>query len=118
MPKLPVEYLRHILDECDYIISVVTPDLTMDDLLKDETLKRAVIRSLEIIGEATKQISLEVKVEWQQVPWKNLAGLRDKLIHNYMGVNYLIVWDVVKNKVPLLREQIARIIKKEQNRGQ
>ena len=106
MSKEPVEYLKHIRDESSYILSVITPDKTKDDFLADETLKRAVIRSLEIIGEATKKIPADFKVKWSTIQWKNMAGMRDRLIHDYMGVNYSIVWDVVKNKIPELYEQI------------
>ena len=85
----------------------------MYQFLSDETLKRAVTRSLEIIGEATKKIPADVKYEWNDISWKQMAGMRDKLIHDYMGVNYLIVWDVAKNTIPVLIPQIEAIIDKE-----
>jgi uncharacterized protein with HEPN domain len=113
MHKNPVKYLQHILDECSYIKSVITPELEKDDFLKDETLKRAVIRSLEIIGEATKKISADTKYKWDSISWKNMAGMRNRLIYDYMGVNYSIVWDVVKNKIPELYSQIEKVIKEE-----
>lgn len=112
MFKDPVEYLNHILDECNYILSVITPEISKTDFLDDETLKRAVIRSLEIIGEATKKIPADIKLKWSSVRWKDMAGMRDKLIHDYMGVNYTIVWDVVKNKIPELTKQISDVITK------
>ncbi len=84
-----------------------------NEFLENETLKRAVVRSLEIIGEATKQITADLKYQWDSISWKNMAGMRDRLIHDYMGVNYSIVWDVVKNKIPELHDQIERVIKKE-----
>ena len=95
------------------ILSVITPDKTIDDFLADETLKRAVIRSLEIIGEAAKKIPADFKVKWSAIKWKNMAGMIDRLIHDYMGVNYSIVWDVVKNKIPELYEQIIEVTGKE-----
>ena len=113
MSKEPVEYLKHIRDESLYIISVINNDLTKDDFLRDETLKRAVVRSLEIIGEATKKIPADFKVKWNSVKWKNMAGMRDRLIHDYMGVNYSIVWDVIKNKIPELNLQITEVLEKE-----
>jgi uncharacterized protein with HEPN domain len=61
---------------------------------------------LEIIGEATKKIPADVKVKWNTIQWKNMAGMRDRLIHDYMGINYTIVWDVVKNKIPVIHKQI------------
>jgi len=78
--------------------------------LKDETLKRAIVRSLEIIGEATKQIPIDFKIKWDSINWKNMAGMRDRLIHDYMGINYSIVWDVAKNKIPELYNQIIRVL--------
>ena len=113
MSKEPIEYLKHIRDESGYILSVITKDVTKDDFLRNETLKRAVVRSLEIIGEATKKIPADFKVRWDSIKWKNMAGMRDRLIHDYMGVNYSIVWDVVKNKIPDLYEQIVEVIDKE-----
>ncbi len=114
MSKEPIEYLRHILDECKFILSVTGNDFSKDDLLQDETLKRALVRSLEIIGEATKKIPADFKIKWDSINWKNMAGMRDRLIHDYMGINYSIVWDVVRNKIPELSEQIADVIKNEQ----
>ena len=114
MSKSPLDYLHHILDECDYVVSVITEDTIKDDLLDNETLKRAVVRSLEIIGEATKKIPADFKVKWSGISWRNMEGMRDKLIHDYMGVNYSIVWDVVKNIIPVLKKQIEEIIKKEE----
>ena len=113
MHKEPLEYLRHILDECEYINSVITPGLQKNDFLENETLKRAVIRSLEIIGEATKKITADVKYKWNSISWRNMAGMRDRLIHDYIGVNYNIVWDVVKNKIPELTSQIKEVIEQE-----
>ena len=86
--------------------------LTKEDFLKDDTLKRAVVRSLEIIGEATKKIPADFKVNWGGVRWKDMAGMRDRLIHDYMGVNYSIVWDVIKNKIPELHKQILEVLEK------
>ncbi|MFN3968757.1 DUF86 domain-containing protein [Flavobacterium sp.] len=112
MSKEPKEYLRHIHDECLYIISV-SENLLFEDFIKDETLKRAVVRSLEIIGEATKKIPVDFKVKWKTIQWKNMAGMRDRLIHDYIGVNYAIVWDVMKNKIPDMNKQISEFIKGE-----
>jgi uncharacterized protein with HEPN domain len=109
MSKEPNEYLRHINDECLFIISV-SNDLKYEDFINDETLKRAVVRSLEIIGEASKKIPAEIKVKWNTIQWKNMAGMRDRLIHDYIGVNYTIVWDVMKNKIPEINKQISEFL--------
>ena len=110
MHKDPIEYLKHIRDECSYIISVSGKGLSKNDFLNDETIKRAVVRSLEIIGEATKRIPADFKVKYDSVHWKNMAGMRDRLIHDYIGVDYSIVWDVIKNKIPELYGQIIHVI--------
>lgn len=106
MSKEPKEYLRHIYDECQFLLSL-DENLSFESFMKDETLKRAVVRSLEIIGEATKKIPADIKVKWDIIQWKNMAGMRDRLIHDYMGVNYAIVWDVMKNKIPEMTKQIS-----------
>jgi uncharacterized protein with HEPN domain len=112
MSKEPNEYLRHIQDECLFIISV-SQELKYDDFIANETLKIAVVRSLEIIGEATKKIPADFKVKWSSIEWKNMAGMRDRLIHDYIGVNYSIVWDVIVNKIPNLNKQISESLRKE-----
>lgn len=114
MSKQPIEYLRHILDECKFVLSVTGNNFSKEDLFQDEILKRALFRSLEIIGEATKKIPADFKIKWNSISWKNMAGMRDRLIHDYMGINYSIVWDVVKNKIPELSDQIAEVIEHEQ----
>ena len=84
--------------------------MTFDEFMCNETLKRAIVRSLEIMGEATKKIPADIKLEWNSIQWKNIAGMRDRLIHDYMGVNYNIVWDVVQNKIPDIQIQIAAFL--------
>jgi len=110
MSKEPLGYLRHIRDESLFIKSLVEKGLDKDEFLYDEVLKRAVVRSLEIIGEASKKIPADFKLKWDSIKWKNLAGMRDRLIHDYMGINYSIVWDVIKNKIPELYRQIEEVL--------
>ena len=109
MSKDPADYLKHIADECSFIISV-SNNLSKGDFLNDETLKRAIVRSLEIIGEATKKIPADFRIKWSSIQWKNIAGMSDRLIHDYVGVNYSIVWDVLKNKIPELNMQVREVL--------
>jgi uncharacterized protein with HEPN domain len=109
MSKQAIAYLRHILDECRFILNV-TSNMTKDQLLENEVMKRALVRSLEIIGEACKKIPADIKLKWHTISWKNMAGMRDRLIHDYMGINYAIVWDVVLNKIPELEKQISVVL--------
>lgn len=117
MFKEPIEYLRHIYDECKYILSTIQAETEMSVFIKDETLKRAIVRSLEIIGEASKKIPAEFKLQSKNIHWKNMAGIRDRLIHDYMSINYFIVWDVIRNKIPELTKEIEALIKNEENKN-
>jgi uncharacterized protein with HEPN domain len=107
-----IEYLRHILDETEFLMDRAQ-GLTRDQFMRDATLKRAFVRSLEVIGEASKQIPDEFKQKYPHLEWRAMAGMRDRLIHGYFGVDYEIVWDVVTNKVPLLHQAIKRIVEAE-----
>jgi uncharacterized protein with HEPN domain len=107
-----LEYLRHILDEAEYLMNQ-TQGLTKDEFMRDATLKRAFVRSLEIIGEAAKKIPDDFRQRYGHVDWRAMAGMRDRLIHAYFGVDYEIVWDVVTTKVPTLYREIAGIIRNE-----
>ena len=109
-----LEYLQHILDETTYLTDRAK-GLNKDEFMQDETLKRAFVRSLEIIGEAAKNVSAELGQKHSHIDWRAMAGMRDRLIHGYFGIDYDIVWDVVANKVPLLQQEIRQIIRNESN---
>lgn len=81
-----------------------------DELGKDRRTRDAVVRNLEIIGEAVKKLPVETKRDYPDVEWKKIAGLRDILVHDYFGIDMDIVWDVVQNKLPVLAEQVRRIL--------
>ena len=115
MPKSDKSLLHHILDECNFIHSILENGITEDDFLTDEVLKRAFVRSIEIIGEAAKNLSAELKETKTGMDWRNISGMRNRLIHEYFGINYLIVWDVIKNKIPELRETVIDILEKGKN---
>lgn len=96
MSRSGLEYLQHILDETEYLTDR-GKGLNKDEFMRDETLKRAFVRSLEVIGEAAKQIPDDLRQKHGRVEWRAIAGMRDRLIHGYFGIDYDIVWDVVVN---------------------
>ncbi len=116
MPHSPLELLRHILEEVDYLGRTAN-DLDKEIFANDETLKRSFVRSIEIIGEAAKKIAPQVKTKYEDVEWRKITGMRNRLIHDYFAVDYDIVWDVVVNKIPELRTQVERIIRAESTGG-
>ena len=104
-----LEFLRHILDECIFILHA-TENKTQEDIMNDETLSRALVRSLEIIGEASKRVNDDFKIKYIQIDWKEMAGMRDKLIHHYFGIDYDVVYRTVQKDIPELNHEIHRII--------
>jgi len=105
----PRDYLRHILIEADYLIGR-SDGLSFEAFFADETLRRAFVRSLEIIGEAARKVPEEFRATHPLVEWRAMAGMRDRLIHDYFGVDFELVWDVVTTRVPVLRDQLASIL--------
>ena len=116
MSKLSLEYLKHILEETEFIVSELNK-ISEKDFYINPVLKRAFVRSLEIIGEATKNISEDFREKHSDIDWKNMTRMRDKLIHHYFGVDYYIVWDVAKNEIPVLHSKILKIIQNEIGRA-
>lgn len=105
----PRDYLRHIVVEAAYLIAH-SSGLTWEHFSHDETLRRAFVRSLEIIGEAAKKVPDAFRAQHPTIEWRSMAGMRDRLIHDYFGVDYELVWDVVRNRIPELRRQLAAVL--------
>lgn len=109
MSKSHEVYVRHILDEIQFL-QVEASGLSKQQFLDNAVLQRAFVRSIEIIGEAVKNLSPEIKTEYREVDWKAIAGTRDKLIHGYFGVDYDIIWDIVAHELPNLRKTAEKIL--------
>ncbi|HSL89676.1 MAG TPA: DUF86 domain-containing protein [Ignavibacteriaceae bacterium] len=103
------DFLNDIYNSINKGIAFIN-EMTYEDFSKDEKTQYALIRVIEIIGEASKKIPAEIKDQSQDIPWREISGMRDLLIHDYFGVNIQVVWETGKNDLPELKEKIQRLI--------
>lgn len=109
MSKNDLVYLDHILDSIQKVQRYLD-DVSYADFLKDEEKQDAVIRKIEILGEATKKISKALREKYAYLPWRAMAGMRDKLIHDYFDVDLETVWETATADIPSLENHILKII--------
>ena len=107
--KQNLPFLKHIREESEFLLKE-TRGFTYEDFIENELLKRGCARSLEVIGEAVKNLSADFKKRYKTVDWKKIARMRDKIIHDYFGVNWDIVWATIQEKIPQLKKRIKTII--------
>ncbi|MCA0427641.1 MAG: DUF86 domain-containing protein [Bacteroidetes bacterium] len=112
MSKDPIIFIEHI-SSCISRIKEYTEGIDEDGFLKNNLIQDAVIRNFEIIGEATKKLNNDFRTKYSEIEWKKIAGMRDKLIHDYIGVDLWAVWGVVEKIIPILDNQIKEILRKE-----
>ena len=102
-------YLKDILEAMEAIERFVE-GLVFDNFQKNDMVSSAVIRKFEIIGEASKNVPENIREKYPQLPWKEMAGMRDRLIHFYFGIKYDLVWHTVKDVIPRVKPVIRRIL--------
>jgi len=103
-------FIEHILDSINAIENF-SMNLNREELTSNRLKQSAIIREIEIIGEAVKNISENIKNKHKEIEWKDIVGTRDKMIHHYFGVDLNIVWDIIKKDLPKLKKQIEKIKK-------
>ena len=101
-------YLRHIDEAITRILAFTSAGETV--FREDLKTQDAVVRNLQVIGEAAKKVSVATRAAHPDVPWKSMAGMRDRIVHDYFGVSIEIVWDVVENHLPPLQKLLAGLL--------
>lgn len=109
MRKDPIIFLKHILESIDAIEEYLE-QVGEKEFYASREKQDLIIRRLEIIGEAAKNIPEDFRKQHNAIPWKKMAGMRDVIIHQYFGINYKIVWDTVVKTLPLIKKQIMQAI--------
>jgi uncharacterized protein with HEPN domain len=104
-------FVEDILESVEKIEEYVK-DMTLDDFKQDRKTTDAVVRNFEIIGEASRYIPDDIKIKFQNVDWKAIAGLRNRIAHEYFGISLAIVWEIIKGELPILKEQMKEISEK------
>jgi uncharacterized protein with HEPN domain len=104
------DYVNDIVDSMNKAVKFIE-GMSYEQFIQDDKTVFAVVRALEIIGEAVKKIPEEIRVKYPEIPWKGMAGMRDKVIHEYFGVNLKYVWETVRKRIPELKPMFERLLK-------
>ena len=104
-----IDFLLDIQDAVGRALEY-THGMTWEEYLQERKTQDAVVRNLEVLGEATKSLSDEFRTRYPSLPWRDMSGTRDRLIHHYFGINQEIVWQIVQQDLPVLKQQIDQVI--------
>ena len=104
-----LDYVEDIVDAMEKA-EILLEDVTFEQFEADFRINFAVVRALEIVGEATKRLPITLRDQYPDIPWKEMAGMRDRIIHGYDNVNFRIVWDTVKQRIPAVKPQLQQIL--------
>ncbi len=113
-PRVYLDYVRDMLGSAEKAIEFME-GMDLEQFKADEKTVYAVLRALEVIGEAARKIPKDLQVKYADVPWREIAGTRDKLIHEYFGVNLPVVWRTVREDLPILTKQLRAILRDNNN---
>jgi uncharacterized protein with HEPN domain len=105
-----LDFIEDMLDAMDKA-EILVEDIVFDQFAADFRINFAVDRALEIIGEAAKRLPMEVRTRYPDIPWRGMAGMRDRIIHSYDQVDLQIVWDVIKRDIPTIKPQLQQILR-------
>ncbi len=108
MHKNDIAYIDHIIN-CIKKIRKFVKGIDKKEFAKNELIQDAIIRNFEVIGEASKKISPDFKKTYYNIPWKEISGMRDKLIHDYLGVDINVIWKTIEHDLPILQKELKKI---------
>jgi len=109
MKRTILDYLNDIVDSMDKAQEFVG-GMTYDDFFREDKTQFAVVRALEIIGEASKKIPVPIREKYPQIPWRSITGMRDKVVHEYFGLDLRVIWKTVKEDVPAVKPHFEKLL--------